>query len=142
MVRRRHAVPRLSARLPSRHMFDNLKSLAGLPGMLGKVREMQAKMQEVQGRLGEMRAEADAGGGMVTATCNGKLELVRVKIDSARLNLGTAGPADLELLEDLVVAAVAAAQSKAADLAREEMAKAASDVGLPPGMMDQLRNMS
>jgi DNA-binding YbaB/EbfC family protein len=120
-------------------MFDNLKSLAGLPGMLGKVREMQAKMQEVQGRLGEMRAEADAGGGMVTATCNGKLELVRLKIDSARLNLGAASAADLELLEDLIVAAVAAAQHKAADLARQEMSKAAQEAGLPPGIMEQLK---
>ncbi len=120
-------------------MFDNLKNLAGLPGMLGRVREMQAKMQEVQGRLGEMRAEADAGGGMVTAICNGKLELVRLKIDAARLNLGAAGPADLELLEDLIVAAVAAAQQKAAATAREEMAKAAQDIGLPAGMMDQIK---
>lgn len=120
-------------------MFDNLKNLAGLPGMLGRVRDLQARMQEVQGRLGEMRAEADAGGGMVTATCNGKLELVRLKIDSARLNLGSAGAADLELLEDLIVAAVAAAQQKAAAIARDEMAKAAEDIGLPAGMMDQIK---
>lgn len=120
-------------------MFDNLKNLAGLPGMLGRVREMQAKMQEVQGRLGEMRAEADAGGGMVTATCNGKLELVRLKIDAARLNLRSASAADLELLEDLIVAAVAAAQQKAAATAREEMAKAAEDIGLPAGMLDQIK---
>lgn len=120
-------------------MFDNLKSLAGLPGMLGRVREMQAKMQEVQGKLGEMRAEGEAGGGMVTATCNGKLEVVRLKIDPARLNLGTASAADLELLEDLIVAAVAAAQQKAAATAREEMAKAAEDIGLPPGMLDQIK---
>ena len=87
-------------------MFDNLKNLAGLPGMLAKAREMQAKMQEVQGKLGDLRAEADAGGGMVTATCNGKLELVRLKIDPARLDPSKAKPEDLELLEDLIVVAV------------------------------------
>ncbi len=120
-------------------MFDNLKNLAGLPGMLGKVREMQAKMQEVQSKLGELRAEADAGAGMVVATCNGKLELVKIKIDAERLNLGTAQAADLELLEDLVVAAVAAAQTKAAEKSREQMAKVAEDMGLPPGMMEQMK---
>ena len=117
-------------------MFDNLKNLAGLPGMLGKMRDMQARMKDVQAKLGELRAEADAGGGMVTATCNGKLELVRLKIDAARLNLGTAQAADLELLEDLVVAAVAAAQQKATAAAREQMAKVAEEMGLPPGMLD------
>ena len=120
-------------------MLENLKNLAGLPGMLSKAREMQAKMQEVQAKLGELRAEADAGGGMVTATCNGKLELVRLKIDAERLNLGTAKAADLELLEDLIVAAVAAAQQKATTAAREQMAKVAEDMGLPPGMLDQMK---
>ena len=116
-------------------MFDNLKNLAGLPGMLGKVREMQAKMQEVQAKLGDLRAEADAGGGMVVATCNGKLELVRLTIDRERLNLGSAGATDLELLEDLIVAAVAAAQQRASQLTRDEMAKVADEMGLPPGML-------
>jgi hypothetical protein len=120
-------------------MFDNLKNIAGLPGMLSKAREMQAKMKDVQAKLGELRAEADAGGGMVTATCNGKLELVRLKIDSARLNLGTASAADLELLEDLVVAAVAAAQQKATAAAREQMSQVAEGMGLPPGMLDQMK---
>ncbi len=116
-------------------MLENLKNLAGLPGMLGKMRDMQAKMQEVQSKLGEIRADADAGGGMVTATCNGKLELVRLAIDPQRLNLGTAQASDLELLEDLVVAAVAAAQQKATQAARDEMAKVAADMGLPAEML-------
>ena len=119
-------------------MFDNLKGLAGLPGMLQKAKEMQAKMADVQAKLGDLRAEADAGGGMVTATCNGKLELVGLKIDPTRLDLSKARPEDLEMLEDLVVAAVAAAQVKSADLAKNEMAKVAGDLGLPPGMMEGL----
>lgn len=122
-------------------MLENLKNLAGLPGMLGRVRELQAKMQQVQSRLGELRAEADAGGGMVTATCNGKLELVRLKIDAERLNLGTAGATDLEMLEDLIVAAVAAAQQKASETVRQEMAKAAQEIGLPPGVMEQFKGV-
>ena len=119
-------------------MLDNFKNLAGLPGMLAKAREMQAKMADMQARLGELRAEADAGGGMVTATCNGKLELVKLRIDPARLDLSKARTEDLEMLEDLIVAAVAAAQGKSAGLAREQMAKVAEEAGLPPGLMDKL----
>ena len=122
-------------------MFDNLKGLADLPGLMKRAKEMQEKMAEVQSRLGELRAEADAGGGMVTATCNGKLELVRLKIDAARLDPSKAKPDDLELLEDLIVAAVAAAQAKAADLARGEMTRVAGDLGLPAGAMEGLPDL-
>ncbi|MEL7239969.1 MAG: YbaB/EbfC family nucleoid-associated protein, partial [Planctomycetota bacterium] len=70
-------------------MFDNLKNLAGLPGMLSKAKEMQERMGGMHEKLAEtladLRIDADAGGGMVTATCNGKMELVNLKIDPARL---------------------------------------------------------
>ena len=127
-------------------MFDNLKGIAGLPGMMGKFGEMKGRLGDVQKRiddeLGQVRAEADAGGGMVAATCNGRSELVRVKIDANRLDPSKAKPEDLELLEDLIVAAVAAAQVKArdqaADVSRREMSRAAEEMGLPPGLLDQL----
>ncbi len=124
-------------------MFDKFKDFANLPGMLAKAGAMQGRMADMQkqlgDKLGQMRVEADAGGGMVTAICNGKLELVRLKIDPTRLDPATAKPEDLELLEDLIVAAVAAAQQKAAAQAAEvtqrEMSKIVEDMGLPPGMM-------
>ena len=127
-------------------MFGNLKDLAQLPQMLAKAKEMQEKMVDVQAKLkeelGRARTSADAGGGMVTATCNGRMELVSVKIDPTRLNPATAKPEDLELLEDLIVAAVAAAQSKAQEEAskvtQKAMADAARDAGLPPEMLDKL----
>ena len=127
-------------------MFDKFKDLAGLPGMLAKAGAMKGRMADMQKgvaeKLGQLRVEADAGGGMVTATCNGKLELVRLKIDAARLNPATAKPEDLELLEDLIVAAVAAAQQKAqlqsAELTQKEMAKLAEELGLPPGMLGEM----
>ena len=130
-------------------MFDNLKNLAGLPGMLSKAKEMQERMGGMQEKLAttlaDLRVDADAGGGMVTAVCNGKLELVNLKIDPARLNLGQAGEGDLELLEDLIVAAVAAAQGKAAEAARQatqdEMKKIADDLDLPPEMLAGLGKM-
>lgn len=127
-------------------MFDNLKNLAGLPGMLSKAKEMQERMggmhEQLAESLADLRIDADAGGGMVTATCNGKMELVNLKIDPARLGLGSASEGDLELLEDLIVAAVAAAQTKAAEAAREktaeEMKKITDDLDLPPEMLEGL----
>ena len=113
-------------------MLDGLKNLANLPGMLAKAREMQEKMKSMQDEMGRKQVSADSGGGMVTAVVNGRLELVKVRIDKSKIDLS-----DTEMLEDLIVAAVSAAQNKAADMMKDEMSKLASDVGLPPGMLPQ-----
>ena len=112
-------------------MFDALKNLSSLPGLMAKAREMQDKMKAMQEDLARQTVTADAGGGAVHATCNGRLELVRIKIEKEKL----ADAGDTEMLEDLIVAAVHAAQNKAADLAKSEMQRAASEMGLPPGML-------
>jgi len=112
-------------------MFDSFKNLANLPALLSKAREMQEKVKQMQEELGQKQVSADAGGGMVTAIVNGRLELVKLRIDREKL----ADPNDLEMIEDLTVAAVAAAQRKAAEMMQEEMSKVASEVGLPPGML-------
>ena len=111
-------------------MFDALKNLGNLPGLMAKAREMQDRMAAMQEELGRKTVSADAGGGMVEATCNGRRELVRVKIDKSRVD-----PNDTEMLEDLIVAAVHAAQAKAADLAKSEMNRVAAEMGVPPGML-------
>ena len=80
--------------------------------------------------LAQKQLSADAGGGMVTATVNGRMELLKLKIDKSKLDVN-----DTEMLEDLIVAAVHAAQSKAAEMMKEEMQKAAQELGLPPGML-------
>jgi DNA-binding YbaB/EbfC family protein len=112
-------------------MFDALKNIGSLPGLMAKAREMQDKMQAMQEELARKTVTADAGAGAVEATCNGRLELVRVRIQKDRLP----NPDDTEMLEDLIVAAVHAAQGKAADLAKSEMQRAAGEMGLPPGML-------
>jgi DNA-binding YbaB/EbfC family protein len=112
-------------------MFDSFKNLANLPALLSKAREMQDRMKQLQEELAQKQVSADAGGGMVTAIVNGRLELVKLRIDREKL----ADPNDLEMIEDLTVAAVSAAQRKAADMVQEEMSKVASDIGLPPGML-------
>src|SRR4051812_17365524 len=114
-------------------MFDALKNLGSMPGLLAKAREMQEKMKAVQDDLARKHVTADAGGGMVEATVNGRLELVKLKINRERVD-----PADTEMLEDLVVAAVRAAHAKATEMVQAEMQKAAGDLGLPPGMMGGL----
>lgn len=111
-------------------MFDALKNLGNLPALMAKAREMEAKMKSVQEELGHRQVSSDAGGGMVEATVNGRMELLKVRIDKSKVD-----PADTELLEDLIVAAVNAAQNKAAEMGRTEMQKVAGDMGLPPGML-------
>lgn len=119
-------------------MLDNLKNLSQLPGMLAKARETQAKIQQMQVEMEAKRVTGDAGAGMVEATVNGKMELVNLKIDADRLGSGDLGGTDVELLQDLIVAAVTAAQAKAQALIRAEMAKLAGEAGMPPGMLDGL----
>jgi nucleoid-associated protein EbfC len=111
-------------------MFDNLKNLANLPGLMQKAREMQEKVKQMQEEAGRKQVSADSGGGMVTAIVNGRLELVKLRIDKSRVDVN-----DTEMLEDLIVAATNDAQIKAAEMMRQEMARLANDAGLPPRML-------
>ena len=110
-------------------MFDGLKNLGALKDLLGNLPRMQEQMRQMQEEMAKKTATADAGGGMVEATVNGRLELVSVKIDKSRLDT-----ADTEMLEDLVVAAVRAAQAKAAQMMQAEVTKMTGGLGLPPGL--------
>ncbi len=110
-------------------MLDPLKNL-DLNSLMRQAQEMQGKMAQMQESLARKQITADAGAGMVQATVNGRMELVSIKIDRTKIDL-----ADTELLEDAIVAAVTAAQTRASDNAREEMQKAAGQMGLPPGML-------
>ena len=111
-------------------MFDSLKNLGSLPGLMAKAREMQEKMQAMQEEMARRQVSAEAAGGMVEATVNGRMELVRVRIDKTKID-----PADTEMLEDVIVAAVRAAQQKAAEMMQAEMQKTAGEMGLPPGLL-------
>jgi DNA-binding YbaB/EbfC family protein len=113
-------------------MFDAFKNLGNLGSLMTRAKEMQEKMKAMQEELAKKQITADAGGGMVTATVNGRLELVKLQIDKTKID-----PTDTEMLEDLTVAAVAAAQAKAAEMMQSEMGKLAGEIGLPPGMLPQ-----
>jgi DNA-binding YbaB/EbfC family protein len=103
-----------------------MKNIAGL---MKQASQMQAKMQELQSRLETAEVEGAAGAGMVTVTMNGKSELRRLKIDPK-----LADPAEVEMLEDLIVAAHADAKRKIEAMAAEEMQKLTGGLQLPPGM--------
>jgi DNA-binding YbaB/EbfC family protein len=103
-----------------------MKNLAGL---MKQASQMQSKMQEVQAKLEAMQVEGTAGAGLVVVTMNGKGELRRVKIDPK-----LADPSDVEMLEDLIVAAHAEAKSKVEAMTAEEMQKVTGGLQLPPGM--------
>ncbi len=98
-------------------------------GMMKQVQELQRKMAQVQEDLRTRVVEGSAGGGMVTAQVNGKLELVALKISREVVD-----PDDVRMLEDLIIAAVSQATKKAHELAENEMNKVTGGLGLPPGM--------
>jgi DNA-binding YbaB/EbfC family protein len=122
--------PSAKADPTERLMFDAIKNIGSLPGLMAKAQEMKARMQTIQEEAAKRNVSADVGGGMVEATVNGAMQLVRLRIHRDRANT-----TDVEMLEDLIVAAVSAAQAKAAAMTRAEMEKAAADIGLPPGML-------
>jgi nucleoid-associated protein EbfC len=96
--------------------------------MLSKAGEMQ---EEVQRKLGETVVEASSGGGAVTATMNGKKELLKIHIDpSAVMSLSGSQP-DVEMLEDLIVGAVNEAGHKADEAIKASMQGLLGGLKLP-----------
>ena len=105
-------------------MFGDFGKLIKMAG------EMKRKMPEMQERLAASQHEASSGGGAVTATVNGKMALVDIKIDPQVLS----DPAcDAMMLEDLVKAAISQAQAKAAQAAADAMKELTGGMDLPPG---------
>ena len=95
--------------------------------MLGKVKEVQAKMKEAQENLGHITTTAESGAGMVVAKVNGKKELIELTIDPSLFT-----PEDQEMLKDLVIAAVNKAIADVEILAKEELKK--STEGMIPNI--------
>ncbi|MFN2384595.1 MAG: YbaB/EbfC family nucleoid-associated protein [Gemmatimonadota bacterium] len=100
--------------------------MTNLQNLLKQAQRIQSQVSQMQAELGERRIETSSGGGMVTAVVNGRQELIELKIDPQVVN-----PDDVEILEDLVVAAVSEALSRASELAAEEMKKVTGGMALP-----------
>jgi DNA-binding YbaB/EbfC family protein len=100
-----------------------------LMGMMGKVKEMQAKMEQVQNDIAALSVEGRAGGGLVTVVLDGKGQMKSLKIDPSLFRED-----DVEILEDLIVAAHKDAKDKGEAQAAEKMSSLTAGLPLPPGM--------
>ncbi|MYF17475.1 MAG: YbaB/EbfC family nucleoid-associated protein [Gemmatimonadetes bacterium] len=100
----------------------------GMGAMMKQAQKLQAKLARVQEELGAKEVESTSGGGMVTVRASGHQDILSIKIDPEVVD-----PEDVEMLEDLVLAAVQQARQKAADMAEAEMQKATAGL-IPPGM--------
>ncbi len=116
--------------------------MADLSSLLQLGQQMQGRLSEIQTQLAQQTVTVSAGGGMVQATADGRGQIRAIKIDPKAIAQavgaggkgeagGGAGGGDVELLEDLVLAAVAEAQRRAAELYQAEVRKLASGLPFP-----------
>jgi DNA-binding YbaB/EbfC family protein len=103
----------------------NLSDLGKMKEMMGQARQMQEQMER---KLAETIVEASSGGGVVTVRMNGKKEVLRLKIEPSAI--GSAG-SDLELLEDLITAAINEAGRRADDAVKASVAGMMGGLDLP-----------
>jgi len=97
--------------------------------LMKQAQEMQTRMAEMRERLGEVEIEGTAGAGMVVARLSGKGDLRGLKIDPALVDAN-----EIEVLEDLIIAAVNDAKAKVEARVNDEMRKLTGGIDLPPGM--------
>ncbi len=100
-----------------------------LMGLMSKAKEMQQKMQAMQEEMANVTAEGKAGGGMVTVTLSGKGEMRALKIDPSMFSED-----DVEILEDLVIAAHNEAKAKVEQIVAEKTQELTAGLPIPPGM--------
>ncbi len=100
--------------------FEIFKQLQGL----------QSKMGEIQAKLKTVRATGSAGGGMVTVEVNGQMQVEKVTIAPEAVD-----PRDVQMLQDLILAAVTDALDRLKEKIREEVSQATGMLGLPPGFL-------
>ena len=106
--------------------FGGRGGMGNMSQMLKQAQAMQAKMMQAQEELKQARVEGSAGGGMVSATVNGQGELVSVKLTPEVVN-----PDDMEMLEDLILAAVSDAANKAREMMESRMGALTGGMKLP-----------
>ena len=120
-------------------MFGNLGNLTGLlrnaPEIMRQMQQMQGRMAELKENLAKVRVEGTAGGGMVRVEANGQQKILRFSVEESLLKAD-----DREMLEDLLAAATNQALEKAREAAQQEMSKLAGDMDLS-GMGDMLAKM-
>jgi len=104
--------------------------MGNMSGMMKKVQKLQADMAKLQEELKLRTIETSAGGGAVTVVINGDKQFQSIKIDPSAVD-----PQDVEMLEDIVLAAINEAIKKVDDMMAQEMGKLTGGLNLPPGML-------
>jgi DNA-binding YbaB/EbfC family protein len=102
----------------------------GLGNFMKQAQKLQSEMKRIQDEVGEKTVEATAGGGMVTVVANGKQEIVSIKIDPEVVDKD-----DVEMLEDLIVAAVNESKRRSQEMMMSEISKVTGGMGIPPGLL-------
>ena len=110
-------------------MLKGLGGLGDMAKMMKAAQDMQGKMAQLQEDMDSITVEGQSGAGLVKATATAKGELTGLDIDPSIFSAE-----EKEVVEDLILAAIKDAQSRASDRAQEEMAKLTEGLGLPPGM--------
>jgi hypothetical protein len=106
--------------------MKNFGGMGNINKLMKQVQKMQEEMAKLQEELKERTVEATAGGGAVRAVANGKKELVEIKIQPEAVD-----PEDVEMLEDLILAAVNEALQKAEEMVASEMGKLTGGLNIP-----------
>ena len=108
-----------------------MKGMPNIGNLMKQAQQFQAKMAKLQEELGEKTVEASAGGGMVSVVANGRQEIFSINIENEVID-----PDDPEMLQDLILAAVNDALSRAKNMVNEEMGKLTQGLNLPnvPGL--------
>ena len=100
-----------------------------LMGLMGKAKEMQAKFEAMQQEVASIEATGQAGGGMVSVTLSGKMEMKALKVDPSLFKED-----DVEILEDLILAAHNDAKAKVEAVLQEKTREMTAGLPIPPGM--------
>jgi hypothetical protein len=107
-----------------------MKFGGNIQNMLKQAEKIKEQIEKLQAEAGEKIVEASSGGGMVTVSAKAKGEIVSIRIEPEIIRDG-----DLEMIQDLITAAVNEALSRGREMLKEEISKVASGLGLPPGLI-------
>jgi len=103
--------------------------MKGMGNMMKQAQKLQSKMLKLQGELAEKTVETTSGGGMVKVVANGRQQIVSIQIEEEVID-----PDDVEMLQDLILAAINDALAKSQEMVSGEMSKLTGGINIP-GMM-------
>ena|SRR5687768_9218507 len=114
-------------------MFEGLKNMAGMAGLMRDLPKIKARMDQVKQDLSNITVEAETGGGAVRVTANGQLRIIGLQVDQPLISalVDSSNADDRAMAEDLIIGAVNAALEKSRQRAEQELAAVAQDLNLP-----------